>query len=218
MYKGDTEDGERVPNFRPNDHVLGNGSVKAIIVLYSIPRPEGVPRLVLAAHKCNGKASGACGHWMKGWKLPSGLKLGPLIAQVATCYLGVHGWADLVGMPRVDGVDVEGRHASLAFPATMLKESSVPRMFPPYTLEEVLAMDSVAPKVPNCVATPTCALIPSPPRTPKTPTLTTHTRDGVMQCETPCGKASMTTRSHSRTLGVDLCNTSCRPRTRARLK
>ena len=38
MYKGDTEDGERVPNFRPNDHVLGNGSVKAIIVLYSIPR------------------------------------------------------------------------------------------------------------------------------------------------------------------------------------
>ena len=87
-----------------------------------------------------------------------------------------------------------------------------------YTLEEVLAMDSVAPKVPNCVATPTCALIPSPPRTPKTPTLTTHTRDGMMQCETPCGKASMTTRSHSRTLGVDLCDTSCRPRTRARLK
>ena len=114
---------------------------------------------------------------------------------------GCGGTSCILGIP---SHHVEGRP---------LKESSMPRVFPPYTMEEVLAMDSVAPKVPNCVATPTFALIPSPPRTPKTPTLTTHTRDGMMQCETP-----MTTRSNSRTLGVDLCDTSCRPRTRARLK
>lgn len=167
MYCGDTHNTHgRNDNFKPNSNMEGTGSVKAIIVLYSIKRPSLPPRLVLAAHKCNGKGSGSGGHFMVGWQLRKGSILGTLVASVAEHILGVRGWGARMGLNVLEEsefVETHKKAASFAFPKALLSYNCG-RKFPPYDMSDVLGMHSVAPRLINSHLHPMCVLPPPPPK------------------------------------------------------
>ena len=148
----------------PNSNVLGKGSVRAIIVLYSIPRPGLPPRLVLACHKCDGKGSGSGGHFMGRWRMRTQLPLATLVAGLAEHMLGVKGWGSrMLGAPPPTMEALPLKSACFAFPASMLSHHCT-REFPPYTMNDVLLMDSIAPRVSNSVSMAITHLPPPPPR------------------------------------------------------
>ena len=165
MYTKDTIAQEgRIQGFTPTASIMGNGSVKCIVVLYSFMRPIHPPRLVLATHKCNGKGSGSGGHFPVGWALHHNHPLSHLIAGLAEHVLCVPGWGRRMGVPTLshDTISSLITHPSQAFPEAMLKHNST-RTFDPYTILDVLTMKSVAIKVPNCIAKPRTTLM-DPPR------------------------------------------------------
>ena len=134
-------DSERSPSFKPNSNVKGTGSLRAIVVLYSIPQPSGANRLLLACHKCDGKGSGTPGHWLHGWKMPPGCHLGTLVSQLAHDHLEAPGWGASHGIsyPAPEN-KLSYLHASFAFPRSMLRSGSHMRHLPPYSMDDVLQM------------------------------------------------------------------------------
>lgn len=155
MYKEDTVNGERVIPFYPQAKVKGYGSPKAIIVLYSIPQPHHThPKLLLVCHKVGGKGSGSGGHFMVGWKLPHEWKLACVVDYVAHTFLDVPHWGKSVGLDTFISqatplVGIRQASPSQAFPKSMMRQAHK-FTFPPYTMVDVLHMDSVAIGVGNC--------------------------------------------------------------------
>ena len=164
LYTRDFDDKTKIRhvNFKPNSNQRGDGSPKAIIVLYAIQRPGLPPRLVLASHKASGKGSGSSGHFIMGWHMFHGQCLAPLVAELAEKLLGVPGWGARMKVPFTAHSPVVLSHASLAFPKSLLRPGWACD-FEPYTMQEVLCMDSVAKPVSNSVLEPRSTLLDPPP-------------------------------------------------------